>query len=37
MGVILNLTLREELNLVMFENRMLRRSFGPKMDEVTEG
>jgi hypothetical protein len=27
MGVILNLTLREELSLVMFENRMLRRSF----------
>jgi hypothetical protein len=30
-----SLTLREEHRLKMFENRMLRRIFGPKSDEVT--
>jgi hypothetical protein len=30
-----SLTLRKELRLKVFENRMLRRIFGPKMDEVT--
>jgi hypothetical protein len=30
-----SLTLREEHTLRMFENRMLRRIFGPKRDEVT--
>jgi hypothetical protein len=29
------LTLREEHSLRMFENRVLRRIFGPKRDEVT--
>jgi hypothetical protein len=29
-----SLTLREEHGLRMFENRMLRRTFGPKRDEV---
>jgi hypothetical protein len=29
------LTLREEHRLKIFENRMLRRVFGPKGDEVT--
>ena len=29
-----SLTLREELGLRVFENRVLRRIFGPKMDEV---
>jgi hypothetical protein len=29
------LTLREEHRLRMFENRVLRRIFGPKRDEVT--
>jgi hypothetical protein len=29
------LTLREERRLGVFENRMLRRVFGPKRDEVT--
>ena len=29
------LTLREERRLRMFENRVLRRIFGPKSDEVT--
>jgi hypothetical protein len=29
------LTLREESNLRVFENRVLRRIFGPKRDEVT--
>jgi PAS domain-containing protein len=29
------LTLREEHRLRVFENRMLRRIFGPKRDEVT--
>jgi hypothetical protein len=27
--------LKEELRLRLFENRMLRRIFGPKRDEVT--
>ena len=30
-----SLTLREERNLRVFENRVLRRVFGPKRDEVT--
>jgi hypothetical protein len=30
-----SLTLREEHRLRMFENRVLRRIFGPKKDEVT--
>jgi hypothetical protein len=30
-------TLREEHRLMVFENRVLRRIFGPKRDEVTEG
>jgi hypothetical protein len=30
-----SLTLREEHKLRVFENRVLRRIFGPKMDEVT--
>jgi len=30
-----SLTLREECNLRVFENRVLRRVFGPKRDEVT--
>ena len=30
-----SLTLREERRLQVFENRMLRRVFGPKRDEVT--
>jgi hypothetical protein len=30
-----SLTLREEHRLKVFENRVLRRIFGPKMDEVT--
>jgi hypothetical protein len=29
------LTLREEYRLRVFENRVLRRIFGPKRDEVT--
>jgi hypothetical protein len=32
-----SLTLREEYRLRVFENRMLRRIFGPKRDEVTGG
>jgi hypothetical protein len=32
-----SLTLREEHGLTVFENRMLRRIFGPKRDEVTGG
>jgi hypothetical protein len=32
-----SLTLREEHRLRMFENRVLRRVFGPKRDEVTGG
>jgi len=31
----LSLTLRDELRLRVFENRVLRRVFGPKRDEVT--
>jgi len=30
-----SLTLREERSLKVFENRVLRRVFGPKNDEVT--
>jgi hypothetical protein len=30
-----SLTLREECRLMVFENRVLRRLFGPKRDEVT--
>jgi len=30
-----SLTFREERRLRVFENRVLRRIFGPKMDEVT--
>ena len=30
-----SLTLREERRLRVFENRVLRRVFGPKMEEVT--
>jgi hypothetical protein len=33
----LPLTLREEHRLRVFENRVLRRIFGPKRDEVTGG
>jgi hypothetical protein len=32
---ICSLTLREEFRLKVFENRVLRRIFGPKKDEVT--
>jgi hypothetical protein len=32
-----SLTLREEHSLRVFENRVLRRIFGPKRDEVTGG
>jgi hypothetical protein len=32
-----SLTVREEHKLRMFENRMLRRIFGPKRDGVTGG
>jgi hypothetical protein len=31
-----SLTLREERRMRVFENRVLRRIFGPKKDEVTE-
>jgi hypothetical protein len=31
-----SLTLREEHRLRVFENKVLRRIFGPKRDEVTE-
>ena len=30
-----SLTLREEMKLRVFENKMLRRIFGPRSDEVT--
>jgi hypothetical protein len=30
-----SLTLREECRLTVFENRVMRRIFGPKRDEVT--
>jgi hypothetical protein len=33
----LSLTLREEHRLRVYENRVLRRIFGPKRDEVTGG
>jgi hypothetical protein len=33
----LSLTLREEHRLRVFENRVLRRIFGPKRDELTGG
>jgi hypothetical protein len=33
----LSLTLKEEHRLRVFENRLLRRIFGPKRDEVTGG
>ena len=32
-----SLTLREERRLRVFENRVLRRIFGPKRDEVNRG
>jgi hypothetical protein len=32
-----SITLKEEHKLRVFENRVLRRIFGPKRDEVTEG
>jgi hypothetical protein len=32
-----SLTLREEYRLRVFENKVLRRIFGPKRDEVTGG
>jgi hypothetical protein len=32
-----SLTLREEHRLRVFENRVLRRIFGPKIDDVTGG
>jgi hypothetical protein len=32
-----HLTLREEHRLRVFENRVLRRTFGPKRDNVAEG
>jgi hypothetical protein len=32
----MSLTLREQHRLRVFENRVLRRIFGPKGDEVTE-
>ena len=32
-----SLTLREERRLRVFENKVLRRIFGPRMDEVTRG
>jgi hypothetical protein len=32
-----SLTLREEHRLRVFENRVLRRIFGPKRDEMTGG
>jgi hypothetical protein len=35
MGVKLGLTLREEHRLGVFENRVLRRIFGSKRDEMT--
>jgi hypothetical protein len=37
MGEALSLTLREEHRLRVFENRVLRRIFGPERDEVTGG
>jgi hypothetical protein len=37
MGVKQGLTLREDHKLRVFENRLLRRIFGPKRDEVRGG
>jgi hypothetical protein len=37
MGETWTLTLREEHRLRVFENKVLRRIFEPKRDEVTEG
>ena len=34
-SIYFQLTLREERNLRVFENMVLRRIFGPRMDEVT--
>jgi hypothetical protein len=34
MGVKLGLTLREDDRLKVFENRVLRRIFGPKREEI---
>ena len=34
-GVKLGVTLREEHSLRVFKNRILRKIFGPKRDEVT--
>jgi hypothetical protein len=36
MGVKLGRSLREELRPRVFKNRVLRRTFGPKWDEVTK-
>jgi hypothetical protein len=36
-NIIWSLTLREEHRLRVFENRLLRRIFGPKGDEMTGG
>jgi hypothetical protein len=35
MSCVVSLTLREERRQRVFENRVLRRIFGPKRDEVT--
>jgi hypothetical protein len=37
MGINLGLTLREEHRLRVFENRVLRKIFEPKMEEVAGG
>jgi hypothetical protein len=37
LGVKLSAILRDEHKLRVFENRMLRRKFGPNRDELTEG
>jgi hypothetical protein len=37
MGVKLSLTLREEHGLRVFENRVLRRIFGPRRNVAREG
>jgi hypothetical protein len=36
-GLVYNYLLREERRLRVFENRVLRRIFGPKRDEETGG
>jgi hypothetical protein len=36
-GLCLSLTLKKEYRLRVFENRELRRIFGPKREEVTGG